>query len=244
MIIAGFESSTPLGGVALLKNNSKEIANDFLVSASEFKTKSHSEVLNSFLNNLLTKQKITLNNIDYFALGIGPGSFTGLRVSVNLVKTLAYSLNKKIIPINTLHNLAATNFKIFPDIKKIRPMINAYKNMVYTAEYKLDQGRIIEIEAPSAVRIQNLVNCFSEPILCVGDGLKTYEDYLNQNIPNLIHRELSSAHYPSVETTAQLALETIQLNTSRLLAWNEVVPLYIRASEAEENQQGIKFVPL
>lgn len=248
MIIVGFESSTPLGGVSLLKRTSSGLGNssEVLLAQSEFKTKSHSEVLNTFLQNLLDQSQIKLADIDFFALGIGPGSFTGLRVSVNIVKTLAYSLNKKIVPINTLLNLAAVNFQKSPDVRRIRPMINAYKNMVYTAVYERnDTGQINEIHPPQVVRLQALSQEFAnEPILCVGDGIKTYGSYLNVKMPNLILRTSDCIDYPQVEMTALLAANELESQRARPMSWNEIVPLYIRASEAEENQKGIKFIPL
>lgn len=248
MIIVGFESSTPLGGVSLLKKTSSDFGStpEILLAQSEFKTKSHSEVLNTFLQNLLDQSQLRLTDIDFFALGIGPGSFTGLRVSVNIVKTLAYSLNKKIIPINTLFNLAAVNFQKNPDVKKIRPMINAYKNMVYTAVYERDRkGHIHELKAPQVVRLQALSQELSnQPILCVGDGIRTYEAYLNAQMPYLILRTPECVDYPQVEMTALLAENELQSLRTRPMSWNEIVPLYIRASEAEENKRGIKFIPL
>lgn len=248
MIIVGFESSTPLGGVSLLNKNSSDLGSpsEVLLAQSEFKTKSHSEVLNTFLQNLLDQSQLRLTDIDFFALGIGPGSFTGLRVSINIVKTLAYSLNKKIIPINTLFNLAAVNFQKHPQVQKIRPMINAYKNMVYTAVYERDEsGHITEVQTPRVVRLQALSQEFSnQATLCVGDGIKTYEAYLNAQLPNLILRTTECVDYPQVEMTALLAERELQSQRTRPMSWNEIVPLYIRASEAEENQKGIKFIPL
>lgn len=249
MIIAGFESSTPLGGVSVLTKNTDSSlttgAQPQVFSKSEFKTKSHSEVMNQFLAELLDQAQLNLTDIDLIALGIGPGSFTGLRVSVNIAKTLAYSLNKKIIPVNTLYNLAATNFQSNLEVKVIRPMINAYKNMVYTALYERNQaGDILELQPPAVIRLQNLDEYLVNPVACVGDGVKTYEPYLQKQYPNLILRDFQYIDYPSVETTVKLALQDLENQKTRPMSWKEILPLYLRASEAEENKQGIKFIPL
>ena len=66
---------------------------------------SHSRLLVPAIDKLLKKTKLKLKDIDGFAVSIGPGSFTGLRIGVMTVKGLAYSLKKPIVTVLRLLRL-------------------------------------------------------------------------------------------------------------------------------------------
>ena len=63
---------------------------------------SSSSVLPSITNEVLTKNNIKISDLDYIAVTIGPGSFTGLRVGLSLAQGLSYSAGLPIAPINLL----------------------------------------------------------------------------------------------------------------------------------------------
>ncbi len=65
-----------------------------------------SEVLLSDIDALLTKAKITLSELDFFSVVTGPGSFTGIRIGVNTVKSFAYALNKPIVTVTAFEKAA------------------------------------------------------------------------------------------------------------------------------------------
>ena len=66
----------------------------------------HSEGLMPQLEQLLTRTKITKNEIDLLAVSMGPGSFTGLRIGLASAEAMAYSWHKPICGVNTLKALA------------------------------------------------------------------------------------------------------------------------------------------
>lgn len=240
MKILGFETSTAHGGVGLIKDS----VTDQLAS---MRTKSHSEVINRYIEELLQKHSCKLKDFDYFALGIGPGSFTGIRVAVNTVKAFAYSFDRPIIEINSLENLAFSNRYLEQPNSLAKPIevlavINAYKNMVYLAEYAVTSDEVIETKAPRVVRIQDLQSHVEKPVYCVGDGYLAYEKYFSENLKKLLVRNTDSQDYPQPVSTAQLAQKYITKKSPK--KWHEVLPLYLRASEAEENKQGIKYQAL
>lgn len=238
MIILACETSTLLGSVALLEDQKVVAYEDSLRRGS------HSDVLNVFIENVLNKSGKKLSDVDLFASGIGPGSFTGIRISLNAMKTLAYCFNRPVIGIDSLNSLAAQvayseQFRQFKNLPVIA-MINAYKNMVYIASYRLQNDVLTEIKAPEVVRVQNLENYFSEKAIVCGDGYITYEKYFSAAVRQKIVRTEQAFDEPHAKTTGQLAYQ----NLNRSQQWNQLVPLYLRSSEAEENLQGIKFQPL
>ena len=65
-----------------------------------------SELLLPMAENLLDSLKISFDDIDIFATSVGPGSFTGVRIGVSLVKGLAFGKNKPCVGVSTLEALA------------------------------------------------------------------------------------------------------------------------------------------
>ena len=66
----------------------------------------HNEKILHMVNDVLKKAKITMQQLDYIALSIGPGSFTGVRLGVSIAQGLAMGSNLKIIPVSSLHAVA------------------------------------------------------------------------------------------------------------------------------------------
>src|SRR5690625_7708339 len=92
---------------------------------------SHSEKLVPMIKELLDNLNLRPKDIDLYGVALGPGSFTGLRIGVGTVKTLAHLFNKPIVGISTLEALAYN----LPYNKTIVPMIDARRNRVYTDIY-------------------------------------------------------------------------------------------------------------
>lgn len=131
---------------------------------------SHSSLLMPAIDKLLKKMRLELKDIDGFAISIGPGSFTGLRIGVATVKGLAFSLEKKIIAVPTLDAIAH-NVKNFCGI--ICPILDARKNKVYACLYSSDGKTINRISKYLLTSVNGLVSKlkkFKKGILFLGDA--------------------------------------------------------------------------
>lgn len=238
MILLTTESSTLLGSVALFKDQKVIAYHESLRQGS------HSDVLNLFIEKVLTESGVKLSDVDLFAAGIGPGSFTGIRISVNTIKTLAYCHNKNVVGVNSLENLAWLNFNLNPDLQQTEnqliAMINAYKNMVYIASFKFEANKLICIKEPEVVRVQNLAQYIQKKSIVVGDGYLTYQRYFSNEINKLVIRLDSLQDEPNAKSLGEIVLQ----NPNRQGHWSELLPLYLRASEAEENLKGIRYQAL
>lgn len=238
MIILACETSTLLGSVAILENG------HVLASEESMRQGSHSDVLNNFIEKCLQTAGKNLADIDLFVSGIGPGSFTGIRISLNTIKTLAYCHQKPVIGINSLHTLA---FQLFSNNSAeqfgkipIISMINAYKNMVYVATYERQENGIKEVKGPEVIRVQNLPEYVSEKSLVCGDGFSAYQKFFPKDLSEKFVRIENASDEPEAKNLARLA----ERNPELQISWNKLLPLYLRSSEAEENLRGIKFQPL
>ena len=101
--ILAIETSSVYCSIGISKN--KEI---FFEHSKE--ENSHGKLIFKFIDNLLKKAKLKKEDIDFIALSIGPGSFTGLRVGCSVAQGLALGLEKKILPISSLKILAQNIF--------------------------------------------------------------------------------------------------------------------------------------
>lgn len=238
MIILACETSTLLGSVAILEDEKVLAFEDSLRQGS------HSDVLNVFIEKVLVSSGKKLSDVALFASGIGPGSFTGIRISLNTIKTFGYCFDRPVVGIDSLKTLAAQalyspSFNAYRNLPVVA-MINAYKNMVYIATYRLQNDVLTEIKAPEVVRVQNLEAYFPEKTVVCGDGYLTYEKYFSETVRQNLVRIEQLTDEPHAKTTGLLAFQCLK----RQHPWNQLMPLYLRSSEAEENLQGIKFQPL
>ena len=101
--ILAIETSSVYCSIGLAKN--KEI---YIEHSQEENT--HGKNIFGFIDNLLKKSQLEKEELDFIALSVGPGSFTGLRVGCSVAQGLAFGLQKKILPLSSLLVLAQTVF--------------------------------------------------------------------------------------------------------------------------------------
>jgi N6-L-threonylcarbamoyladenine synthase/tRNA threonylcarbamoyladenosine biosynthesis protein TsaB len=234
MIILALESSTSAGSVALMDDSGKVLAQRATLIPN-----SHSEVLNQFVDDILKESALSLKDIDAFAVGLGPGSFTGIRVAANIGRTYCYAFNKPLITVDTLTNLA---YQAGPGPKPVLALMNAHKNMVYFGLFEFESGLLSCKVGPSAYFVRELNQAVTEKFRLVGDAFKSYGEHFHRDFLELIDQNLTQIVYPTAEALAALAFKKIE--NHQTIDWKSFTPLYIRASEAEESKKGIKIQPL
>lgn len=233
MKILAMETSTLLGGVAVI------IDGQTVAEESSVRQKSHSENINPFIDHCLQKAGISLEEIDVFAVGQGPGSFTGIRVAANAGKTFAYCYNKPMVAIDTLVLLAqqARHTKM-----PVLSIINAFKNMVYLGLFDVTGDEPQYLKGPEAIPVRDLKNHIHQDCLVVGDGWEAYNEYFPEELKQKFHRDPQLPDHPLASTLGLLAEQRGKKGLT--LDWKSFVPLYIRASEAEETKKGVLITPL
>lgn len=216
MIVLAFDTSTATGGVAVLKDT------EVLGSKRWERQGSHGELLTAKIESLFQELGLQLPQIDALAVGIGPGSFTGVRVAVNAAKSLAFALTKPIYTFDTTELLAA-------DISRtdlpLLILVNAHKNQVFATTFRRKDDRWVRelpLEARDPATVGDLLN---EPHLCLGDGYDEYREALNTD---RLVRDPNVSDFPRPESVSPL------LKTAQPLEWKAVQALYIRDSGAEE----------
>lgn len=236
MLILAVEASTRVASVALARD--EKILQEF----KSDNPKAHSEVLNQAIQDLLEKENLKLDQIDVFAVSTGPGSFTGVRVALNIIRTFSYVFKKPIFAIDSLEILK--NHEKNKSKKDMFCMINAYKNMVYSSVY-LEGQLVLGPEAIQVVEIERLIKEFLADFTdkklklnCIGDGYESYKAIF-EKIESLIENSDEDIHYPMATTLARMAFLASIADEKKhsTLDWKSAIPLYLRASAAEENRK-------
>ena len=162
MIILAIDTSTDYLSLAILKGG--KVAVKFHKKAD----RRHSMLLVPTIEKILKKAKLNLGKIDCFAISIGPGSFTGLRIGVTVIKGLAYALKKPIVSVPTL-DVIADNAKGFEGI--LCPVLDARKNKVYACLYRSDGKVIRKISKYMLLPLEELLKKLSkyDKVIFLGD---------------------------------------------------------------------------
>jgi tRNA threonylcarbamoyladenosine biosynthesis protein TsaB len=101
----------------------------------------HSELLTSSINDILNENNIGVKDLSAVAIGIGPGSFTGLRIGFSVAKGLCYPHNINLIGISSLKIIANSVIK---ENKSIISLIKDKGEHYYISKYNSDLNEIIQ----------------------------------------------------------------------------------------------------
>jgi len=222
MYILGIETSTKTGSIAVVSESGVIAQYSLNIEVT------HSERLMSTVDRVLKDTGISIREMDAFAVAIGPGSFTGLRIGLATVKGLALALHKPVAAVPTLQALAAgLPFAGYP----VCSMLDARKNEVYAALYRFEGHRMVRIMAEEAIPIRDLAGRISGKTLFTGEASVIYRAELERQFSeNALFAPLAAV-LPSAATVAEIGLALIKGGEQADL--EGLAPLYIRRPEAE-----------
>ena len=136
-LILNFETSSKNCSVSL--SSEGKLISNFDLEDDKYR---HSELLTSTIKDILTQNNISAKELSAVAVGIGPGSFTGLRIGFSVAKGLCYPHKINLIGISSLKILANS---IKNDSEDIIPMINDKGNFYYLSTF---ENGLNEVGAP------------------------------------------------------------------------------------------------
>ncbi len=199
MVLLSVDTSSAQGSLALHKDNL------LLGEKSWSKKSTHSELLTSSFIELLKETQISIKDISHLAVGVGPGSFTGIRVGVNFARSLAYARDLKVFVSDSI-TIAAHS--ISREERKMLVLMPAFRNFLYYGFFEPRPESWICIEGP---------------------GVLTNDEIKNEKFKDSL---IVTDTYPWARALGEMASQP--KNLSKFGSWREVTPLYIRRSEAEE----------
>ena len=224
MLILAFESTAKAASAALVRDGK-------LVSQySQCSGLTHSRTLLPMGEDMLKNAELTLGDVDLIAVAHGPGSFTGVRIGVSMVKGLAWAADKPCVGVSTLeamawHGLAAGGL--------ICPVMDARRSQVYNALFRMEDGRPVRLTEDRPIALTELaeeLRAYKERVFLVGDGAE------------LSFRTLSELGLP-----CDLAPENLRMQSAWGVAMaamdkepgsaDSLLPVYLRLSQAERERQ-------
>ena len=231
--ILAFDTVSSSFSIALKKDND---IND-IVEINKENIKNHNEELLPILSNFLEDNKTSLNEINCIVMGIGPGSFTAIRIAFSTIKTICYAKNIPIIGVSSLDTLYQ-NIASFNGIKL--SMIDARKGSIYANIYK-DNTKIKENLDLTYKEVINLIKDIStkdNSITLCGDGFSKNETYFKENLQEYKLNILDNS-YNIIKASKSILISEERYNKKQFDNIFSLNPLYIRKSEAE-NKLHIK----
>lgn len=196
----------------------------------------HSARLPGALIDLLASRGQTLADVDGWAAGLGPGSFTGLRIGLATLKGLAYGQRR---PMAGASSLAAMAFAAAPDAPAgalLVPLLDARKGEVYAGFYRAVPGGVEPVQpeadlSPEALaeRLRSLFAAHGAAPLAFGEGFDAYAAKLDGKVSRLETR-VTTPPAGAVAALAAPRLLGAPFDPQPLFA---LEPHYVRRSEAE-----------
>ena len=163
-----------------------------------------------FLDELLNRNSVSVQDLEKIYVVVGPGSFTGVRIGVTVAKTMAWGLNIPIVPISSLEVLASTGGDDY-----VCSFIDARRDYVYAGVYDVDLNSVI---SDSYVSVDNLHKMIDEQI----DGSVSYVSYDST--------ERFSSVFPKLDLERVISKYQDHVGVYPHM----VNPVYLKLTEAEE----------
>lgn len=224
MYILAVDTSSKTASAALLKD--RQVVGEYFTNTGF----QHSSTLMPMIHSLLECSKVSVEQIDLYAVTVGPGSFTGVRIGVSAVKGMAFAGNKPCVSISPLETMAM-NMGDFDGI--VCSTMDARCNQVYNALFRCENGEVNRLCDDRAIKIDALLEelkqegqkvCFlgDGAGLCVKAAKETAIDYF---LPN------DNMLYPKASSVAVLGIE--KFNNGDICSAEQLTPLYLRPPQAE-----------
>ena len=178
------------------------------------------------IDDALKNAAITLKDVGGIGVGLGPGSWTGIRVGVTVGKMLAFSTDRPVAGIPTLEALA---FGLHNESHLVCAVVNVGAgDAVYAALYRLENKRINRIGDYYVGDIEGLTVLVTEPALIVGTGARSYACIMSKE--SRIEIDAMEAR-PSGLAVASLAAQRLERGESDDVL--SLTPLYLKESTAK-----------
>jgi tRNA threonylcarbamoyladenosine biosynthesis protein TsaB len=222
MKLLAVDTASQSCGVALMEKD-RLLAEMLLVSRE-----THSVHLMGMIREVSTRSKVPLASVDGFAVSLGPGSFTGLRIGISTLKGLAAALEKPLVGVSTLEALA---WQHPLSGSPVVVLMDARRKEVYAARFRFDFGSLVR-ETPDQVRDpMAVIGEVAGPCLFVGSGAVLHRDLITAARGEKAHFVPDIQNHLRPSSIASLGWRRLAEGKTRPL--ENLRPIYIRKSDAE-----------
>lgn len=213
MRVLALETSTEYCSVALWLDG-------VAISRCELVGQKHSELLMAMLDDVLKQAGVKLAQLDGIAFGMGPGSFTGVRIACGVAQGLAFGANLPVAGVCTLQALAEASGK-----PRVIAALDARMGEIYHAAYEKHDGAWMAVSDPCLCKPEEAPQVPGNDWFGAGSGFAVHSEILNRRYAG----RLQGADDAAVPQAAAIAaLGAAQFIQGRGADAAEALPLYLR----------------
>jgi tRNA threonylcarbamoyladenosine biosynthesis protein TsaB len=220
MLTLGVDTATWTASVGLVRDG------EVVAEKSRYTTASHGEHLFALVEAVLLEAGVTLSDVGVIAGSSGPGSFTGLRIGLSVVKGLAYAGGQKVVAVSTLEALARSAEE---REGLVCACLDARKHEVYAALFRCAGERVDRLTPDMAIKPERLPPMISGRCLLIGDGAEVYREMIARRLGEQVW--FSRWVHPRGGVVAQMGWERFcrgEYDSPGTLA-----PVYVRPPEVK-----------
>jgi len=219
--ILGIDTSSKVLSIAVSENQ------DIIREESHLLDRKHSSLLVPKIEGLLKKCRVKIHKIDAFVVGLGPGSFTGLRIGVSTVKGFGIALKRQCIGVASIDAIACN-----PTAKQglIVPVIDAKRSQVYSAIYAKKGDQVIRKSGYLLIEIEKLMKKIKGEAVFLGDGVSLYKEKIAEFNNRVVFLE-ERYWYPKAGNLIKLGFNRVKAAKKPNL--EKLVPLYLYPEDCQ-----------
>ncbi len=220
MIVLGLDTSSDAAAVGLYKDG------ELLCESTIHNGKNHSLTLLPTVETMLGEVNVAFSDIDVYACGIGPGSFTGVRIGAATIKGFAQAQNKPCVAVSSLEILA-DNIREFEGLRVAA--MHARVDELFCAVYDVDGGEVL---APSVMTVSELL-AFLTGRKCkvIGSGALQFADEFKKALGEDAVPTKGWVHLIRGGAVAELGYQLAE--AGKTVPCEDIAPAYLRVSQAE-----------
>ncbi len=227
MLILAVDTTTRFGSVALLEEGEPRVEINYTSPSS------HSRHLFQAVDEAFRLSGRKLEEVEGLAVAAGPGSFTGIRIGLSLVKALGMASGKPVAPVSSLQAMARK--MIFPGAGLLAPMIDARKGEIFAALFYVEgENNLKEILPEGAYLPEDFLSRIPADGMVdfLGTGCDLYRQLIIRKMG--VRARFSARSYYLAAEVGKIGYEMIKSGGGRKASVLE--PIYYRKSQAEERK--------
>lgn len=190
--------------------------------------RTHTAHLMTMVDSALGMAGLDVGAMDGFAVTLGPGSFTGLRIGISTVKGLAFAAGR---PAAGVSSLAALACQALPWPGLVCALLDARRGEVYAGLYRVAGGRPVALAAERVLPPERLLAEIHTPCMFVGDGAERHQGLVRARLGERAHFLPGERNVIRAANVAALAIPALELAGAGDL--DLLLPRYVRPSESE-----------
>lgn len=189
----------------------------------------HAIELMPAIDRLLSEAGWRPADLNHLYVSTGPGSFTGLRISITIVRSLAQITGAQVVAVPTLDAVA---LNAPPDVQNLAVILDAKRGQVFAARYVRQNDQLVRTWGPGLIEPDRFTRETPFPVTLAGEGVD-YHRTAVQSVLGESYRELPRELW--FATAAGIHAIGLKLAANGdFTPWQRLLPTYIRLAEAEE----------